>query len=230
LRLSKASAASSKMTLKARSTIARPSELCSYFPAPGLLPLHDGMLRGLDTSTCLDHTAFLHNLTRWLISKHPTSAVSIPAASSAGFIDLLPHHRVLPPHCLCSLFRLFDELQAMSSKSGGEKAKEPRDGGGARCLQLTAKRHQKSTHAEEHQPTFLLLQAQPEILSKIYSFLTLREALVLRQTHRQCNETANDIFQYCFIMNEGVLKVRDGLTYITPIDIYVSCKAKSCPM
>jgi hypothetical protein len=119
----------------------------------------------------------------------------------------------------------------MSSKSGGEKAKEePRDGGGARWLQLTAKRHQKSTHAEEHQPTSLLLQAQPEILRKIYSFLTLREAPVLRQTHRQCNDTENEIFQYSFIMNEGVSEVRDGLTYITPIDIYVSCKAKSCPM
>lgn len=36
---------------------------------------------------------------------------------------------------------------------------------------------------------------------------------MLRQTHRQCNDTENEIFQYSFIMNKVVLKVRDGLTY-----------------
>jgi hypothetical protein len=60
----------------------------------------------------------------------------------------------------------------MSSKSAREKAKEPRDGGGAvaptNCKALSE--GQKSTHAEEHQPTSLLLQAQPEFLERSIPF------------------------------------------------------------
>jgi hypothetical protein len=66
----------------------------------------------------------------------------------------------------------------------------------------------------------LLLKAQPEILWKAYSFLSLKEALLLCQTHRHhLNELSNDLHQYSFIMNEDTMKER-GLVRNT-VDKYM---------
>lgn len=48
-------------------------------------------------------------------------------------------------------------------------------------------------------PHSLLLDTQPEILRKVYSFSSLREVLPLCQVHRQFNEARNDIYQCSFI-------------------------------
>ena len=96
----------------------------------------------------------------------------------------------------------------MSSKRA-LKAKEPRESEGAAAVPTANKRQKSSTDAHQSDRS-LLLQAQPEILRKVYSFLSLKEALILRQTHRQFNEAANDLYQYSFIMNENVLK-RQGI-------------------
>lgn len=90
----------------------------------------------------------------------------------------------------------------MSSKSVS-KAKEPRDGNGAASSappSSTAKR-QKIVQASSRS---LLLESRPEILRKVYSFLTLKEALVLRRTHRRFNEASDDIFQYSVIMSRDI--------------------------
>lgn len=73
------------------------------------------------------------------------------------------------------------------------------------ALAPVAKRQKNGT---ETQPS-LLLEAQPEINRNVYSFLTLKEALILRCTHRQFSNTASqDIFQYSFIMNRKALTER----------------------
>jgi hypothetical protein len=46
----------------------------------------------------------------------------------------------------------------------------------------------------------LLLETCPEILRRDYSFLNLKEALVLRRTHRQFHQASGDIFQYSFVI------------------------------
>lgn len=105
----------------------------------------------------------------------------------------------------------------MSSESGG-KAKEPRDG--SKMAPPTAKRH-KSNGAGRTQCSLLLepLDTQPEILRHMYSFLSLKEALVLRLTHRQFNDDANDLYRSSYLMNPDILKERglscdDRLNYM----------------
>lgn len=87
----------------------------------------------------------------------------------------------------------------------------------------TANKRQKSSTDAHQSDRSLLLQAQPDLLRKVYSFLSLKEALILRQTHRQFNEAANEIYQYSFIMNENVLK-RQG---IAGNDFYTSKQTKT---
>jgi hypothetical protein len=70
------------------------------------------------------------------------------------------------------------------SANGGEKLKARRD---ARCRRAASSIESDSNSASDFTRS-LLLDSQPEILRKMYSFLALKEALVLRRTHR------NDIF------------------------------------
>ena len=65
----------------------------------------------------------------------------------------------------------------------------------------TSKR-QKTNNNNAVAEQSILFNTHPDILRKVYSFLTLKEALVLRQTHRQFNESSNDIYQYSVIMND----------------------------
>ena len=82
----------------------------------------------------------------------------------------------------------------MSSKSE-EKTKHS-EGGAA----TPAAKRQKTNAIVHHQSNrSLLLRAQPEILWKVYSFLALKEALILRQVHCKFNEESNDIYQYSVI-------------------------------
>jgi hypothetical protein len=69
---------------------------------------------------------------------------------------------------------------------------------------IAAKRQKTVPHPS------LLLGAQPEILWKVYSFLSLKEALLLcHQTHRHhFNELSNDLYQYSLIMIEDTMKER----------------------
>jgi hypothetical protein len=84
---------------------------------------------------------------------------------------------------------------------------------GAAAL-IAAKRQKTVPHPS------LLLEAQPEILWKIYFFLSLKEALLLCQTHRHhFNELSNDLYQYSFIMNEDTMK-EQGLVRNT-VDKYM---------
>ena len=92
----------------------------------------------------------------------------------------------------------------MSSK-GLAKAKELRKRGGEGGAAAPAAKRQKITAVVQSNRS-LLLNTQPEILRKVYSFLSLKEALPLCQVHRQFNEAPNDIYQYSFIMQEGTLK------------------------
>lgn len=95
----------------------------------------------------------------------------------------------------------------MSVNDDGEKRKAPpmrnNDGG---APSPTDKR-QKTNEPAETALSFLL-DTGPEMLRKMYSFLTLKETLILRRTHRQFNESSNDIYQYCFIMNHDALEKR----------------------
>lgn len=50
----------------------------------------------------------------------------------------------------------------------------------------------------------LLLETRPEILWHIYSFLELKDALILRHF----NNTTNDLYQYSFVMNYDTLNKR----------------------
>ena len=86
----------------------------------------------------------------------------------------------------------------MSSKRA-EKEKVPRESEGAPVPAAAAAKRRKTMHDTETHIS-LLLETQPEILRKVYSFLRLKEALVLCRTHRQFNEARNDIFQYSLIM------------------------------
>jgi len=54
----------------------------------------------------------------------------------------------------------------------------------------------------------LLLDFQPEIMRKVYSFLMLKDALVVRRTCRQLNNHANDIFRYSHIMDIDKMRQR----------------------
>ena len=90
------------------------------------------------------------------------------------------------------------------SSGSGEKTKHPRSEGDAQLLPVGGKR-QKITAIVQSSRSFLL-DTHPEILRKVYSFLSLKEALSLRQVHRMFNGASNDIFQYSFIMNEDVMK------------------------
>ena len=89
----------------------------------------------------------------------------------------------------------------MSSKSG-EKRKAPQisDSDGGRPPVTTDGKRPKTNINTCTDDTPLLLETLPEILRKVYSFLSLKEALILRRTHRQFNEAANDLYQYSFIM------------------------------
>ncbi len=50
----------------------------------------------------------------------------------------------------------------------------------------------------------------PDIRSKVHTFLAVKEALVIRQAHRQLNEAANDIYQHSFIMTYDAMAENDG--------------------
>lgn len=63
-----------------------------------------------------------------------------------------------------------------------------------------AHKRQKTSVNAEH--TSSLLKCSPEVLRNVYSFLNLKEALVVRHTCRQLADTANDIFRYSFIMDK----------------------------
>ncbi len=78
------------------------------------------------------------------------------------------------------------------------------EGGGAPSLFPTAKRQKTSNNGSDFTRS-LLLETQPEILRKVYSFLMLKEALVLRQTHRQFNYASNDLYQYSVLMDYDVM-------------------------
>jgi hypothetical protein len=71
---------------------------------------------------------------------------------------------------------------------------------------LPASKRQKITPIEPQLNRSLLLEAQPEILRKIYAFLMLKEALVLRRAHRRFNNASNDLYQYSFITTELVME------------------------
>ena len=75
--------------------------------------------------------------------------------------------------------------------------------------QLEAQLATASSQVDTLSSSSLLLGTQPEILRKVHSFLSLKEALVLRQVHRQFNEeSSNDIYQYSFIMNFELMEKR----------------------
>ena len=73
----------------------------------------------------------------------------------------------------------------------------------------TSKR-QKTNNNNAVAEQSILFNTHPDILRKVYSFLTLKEALVLRRTHRHFNESSNDIYQYSVIMNDIALE-KQGL-------------------
>jgi hypothetical protein len=62
----------------------------------------------------------------------------------------------------------------------------------ARRRLLLSKR-QKTKESALPEGSFLL-ETQPEIVRREYSFLMLKEALILRQMHRQFNNTSNDLY------------------------------------
>lgn len=95
----------------------------------------------------------------------------------------------------------------MSSK-GATKAKQPWGDDSVALMLPTATKRQKTNATDTVIERSLLLNSHPEILRKMYSFLSLKEALVLRRTHRQFNDSRNDIFQYSFILCEEALKER----------------------
>ena len=70
-------------------------------------------------------------------------------------------------------------------------------------------KRQKTSNTATDSTRSLLLDSQPEILRTVYSFLTLKEALPLRQVHRKFNnELCNDLYQYSFIVDSDALKER----------------------
>lgn len=92
-------------------------------------------------------------------------------------------------------------LNSIMSSKDGEKRKAPSDAATA-----PAAKRQTITASIVQSNRSLLLQSQPEILRNVYSFLKLKEALVLRQVHRQLNNASNDIFQYSVIMSYDAMK------------------------
>lgn len=93
----------------------------------------------------------------------------------------------------------------MSSKDG-----EKRNATAATASGPSIKRQKTESIVQSNRS--LLLDAQPEILRKVYSFLSLKEALVLRQVYRRFNGAANDLCQHSVIMNKDALK-RLGFTH-----------------
>lgn len=85
-----------------------------------------------------------------------------------------------------------------------EKAKEPP---ADTSVAPPSSKRQKINATAENQPCFLL-GTQPEIIRNVYSFLELKEALVLRRTCRHFSNASRDIFQYSFIVNEDYLRNR----------------------
>lgn len=104
----------------------------------------------------------------------------------------------------------------MSSEGRGKREASRNDGGAAAP---TSKR-QKSSIANHgvHQsnPSFLL-DSSPEILGKVYSFLFLKEALILRQVHRHLNDAANGIYQYSIITSNKNMRKDQGFEWDTAI-------------
>lgn len=96
------------------------------------------------------------------------------------------------------------------SSQNGENTKQPRSEGGA--LFPVSKRQKITSNVQSNRS--LLLETCPEILRKMYSFLTLKEAVVLRSTHRQFNQASNDIYQYTVMMSPNL----DRKGYINYID------------
>ena len=110
----------------------------------------------------------------------------------------------------------------MSAKSESKTKHSRRNEGGAAA---PAAKRQKTTETTAETHRSVLLQAPPEILRKVYSFLSLKEALLLRQVHRQFNELRNVLYQYSIIMNEDALK-RQGFIDDNTIDNYLHCQTE----
>lgn len=95
-------------------------------------------------------------------------------------------------------------MSSESDKNNIKGEKQPRqDDGGASVPLPAAKRPKTNTDS-------LLLRTESVILRKILSFLTLKEALPLRQVHRQWNQASSDIYRYSVIKrgmcNESISK------------------------
>jgi hypothetical protein len=95
-------------------------------------------------------------------------------------------------------------MQVSANREEKPKVTCTHEGGGAPSLFPTAKRQKTSNNGSDFTRS-LLLETQPEILRKVYSFLMLKEALVLRQTHRQFNYASNDLYQYSVLMDYDVM-------------------------
>jgi hypothetical protein len=59
-----------------------------------------------------------------------------------------------------------------------------------------------------------------------YSFLILKEGLILRHVHRQFNEARNDMFPYSFVMNKDALK-RQGFAVNNVIKEYMTSQTQA---
>lgn len=110
----------------------------------------------------------------------------------------------------------------MSSQSGETKKKLRGEGGGA---DVPASKRQKTRESALPEGS-LLLETQADILRKVYSFLALKEGLMLRQVHRQFNEARNDIFPYSFVMNKDALK-RQGFADNNVIKEYMASQTQA---
>jgi len=86
----------------------------------------------------------------------------------------------------------------MSSESGKHKRKVP-----DREESKASLHHLQGTKDQSASPV-----SSSMVSERLFSFLQLKEALVLRQVHRQFNEARNDLYQFSFHMNFNVLKMQ----------------------